>query len=357
VSAPLAALAGDLERAGRFELARGPALPSSVEEIAVLSHAAERMKASLRSFGRYVPRELVRELLASGTEARLGGQPRALTVHFSDIEGFTGIGERMAPAALVEHLAEYLEEMTAVLEGERGTIDKFLGDGILVFFNAPHDVPDHAARACRAALRQQERLRALQAKWAAAGKPAFRARIGLHLGEALVGNIGTAERFEYTAVGDAVNLASRLEGLNKVYGTRILASQAVRDAAGPGFEWRALDRVAVAGRRGGALISELLGERGRVAPDILRARDLYERALEAYTQRRFAEAAAGFRAAAEAAPGDRAAELLRRRSEALRGEAPPPDWDGVWLPASRDDRRGDAEPREPVAPSRADAGR
>jgi adenylate cyclase len=335
LSAALSTIASDVERVGRFDLSREPGPTSSVKEIAVVSRAVERMKASLRSFGHYVPTELVRQVVANGTEAELGGEMRELTIHFSDIVGFTSASEGMEPTALVEHLGEYLQEMTTVLEAESGTIDKFLGDGILAFFNAPNEVDDHTARACRAALKEQDRLRALESKWAAAGKPVLRARIGLHRGEALVGNIGTPDRFEYTVVGDSVNLASRLEGLNKVYGTGILASQAVRDAAGPAFEWRTLDRVAVVGRREGTLVSELLGERGQAAAEVLRARDLYESALEAYFERRFEEAATGFQAAAEAVAGNRAAEVMRLRAEACQREAPPEDWDAIHVEVSK----------------------
>jgi adenylate cyclase len=334
IAARLRAIADDLEQAGQFKFAPRPRSDSMVREIRTLATAAETMKASLRSFGHYVPTEVVRELLTSGEEARLGGQTRLLTIHFSDVENFVRIGEAMEPSELVRALAEYLEAMTDTLRKHGATVDKFLGDGILAFFNAPHDLPDHATRACLAAAQAQERLRALRGTWRAEGKPAFRARIGLHTGEVLVGNIGTPDRFEYTVIGDAVNLASRLEGLNKLYGTWTLASQAVRDAAGPGFEWRLLDRVAVAGRSDGTCVSELLGERGRVEPEVLRARDCYEEALADYFGRRFAAAAAGFRAAAAALPDDRAAELMADRAEDLR-DHPPADWTGIHPRSSK----------------------
>ena len=329
IAAPLRVIADDLEQAGQFKFSPGPPRSSLVKEIATVTDSAETMKASLRSFGRYVPTEVVQELLASGQEARLGGQTRQLTIHFSDVQGFVNISENVEPSRLLEDLAEYLQLMTATLREHGGTVDKFLGDGILAFFNAPNEVPNHPARACLAAVRAQERLRQLRTTWRAQGKPPFRARIGLHTGEVLVGNIGTPDRFEYTVIGDAVNLASRLETLNKLYGTWILASQDVRDAAGPGFEWRLLDRVAVAGRTGGTLVSELLGEAGRVAPEVLRARDQYESALGAYFERRFSEAAAGFRAAAAALPRNGAAELMARRAEGLHDDPPPPEWTGI----------------------------
>jgi adenylate cyclase len=331
IAEPLREIAADLERVGQFQLSAHPSPPSIVKEVAVVSDAVDRMKASLRSFGRYVPTELVRDMLARGEEARLGGETRCLTIHFSDIEGFTSIAERMEPAAAVQSLAEYLDVMTTTIRECDGTIDKFMGDGIMAFFNAPNDVADHAAQACQAALRAQARLADLRGQWAANGQPVFRARIGLHTGRVLVGNIGTPERFAYTAIGDAANLASRLEGLNKAYGTYICASEEVQEAAGPAFEWRRLDRVAVVGRSEGTLVYELLGERGKVSPAILRARDLYEQALAAYFARQFAEAATGFHAAADGWEGDRAADIMARRAEDLAARGAAPDWDGVYI--------------------------
>jgi adenylate cyclase len=335
VARPLRAIARDLERVGRFELSAEPVPSSFVQETAVVSGATERMKASLRSFARYVPTDLVRELLAHGEEARLGGQTRCLTLYFSDIQGFTSISERLPPMAVVAYLAEYLDEMTAIVNAHQGTVDKFMGDGILAFFNAPRDVPDHAAQGCRAALRAQERLAALGPRWTAEGKTAFRARIGLHTGEVVVGNIGTPERFAYTVIGDAVNLASRLESLSKVYGTSILGSDELRAAAGTGFEWRRLDRVAVVGRTEGTLVGELLGETGAVPADVLAARDRYEEALAAYFARRFADAAVGFRAAAAARPTDKAAPLMALRADDLARDPPPPAWDGIHVQTSK----------------------
>jgi adenylate cyclase len=329
ITNPLRAIAADLEQVGHFKLSALPAPTSFVQEIAVVSDSVERMKASLRSFGRYVPAALVEDVITSGREARLGGECRVLTIHFSDIVGFTSISEALEPTALVEHLGEYLQAMSAILREHDGTIDKFMGDGILAFFNAPTPVPAHAAQACRAALVATRRLRELRPQWEAAGRPAFYARIGLHTGEALVGNIGTTERFAYTVIGDAVNLASRLEALNKVYGTEILATREVVDAAGPGFEWRQLDRVAVAGRHEGTLVVELLGVQGDVPPSVLHARDLYEAALAAYFAQRFADAAAGFRAAAAASPSDRTAVLMAERAEVYQHFPPPAHWGGV----------------------------
>ena len=330
ISKPLGLIADDLERVARFDLTAVAAPASRVREVHVVSDAVDRMKASLRSFGRYVPTALVQELLASGVEAKLGGTNRVLTIFFSDIQGFTAIGEAMEPTALVEHLGSYLDEMTRVVQAAGGTIDKFMGDGILAFFNAPRDLPDHAAAACRAALACQARLDELAAGWRAQGRAPFRARIGLHTGEVLVGNLGTPERFAYTVIGDAVNLASRLESANKRYGTDILVSDATRAAAGPGFEWRTLDRIAVVGRRGGTTVSELMGVAGslsgprEVRPGRLRSR----RSPPSWpaTSRRPCTRA---REAQAAAPGDAAATHLAARAQACSAYPPPADWDGT----------------------------
>jgi adenylate cyclase len=289
------------------------------------------MKASLRSFGHYVPKELVRSLLAAGRDAELGGERRLLSLHFSDVADFTAISEGMSPEALVEAMGRYFELMTDTITSQGGTVDKFMGDGILAFFNAPDDVADHPAKACAAALDAQERLGRAATLAAAAGTPVFRARIGLGLGEVLVGNIGTRERFAYTVLGDEVNLASRLESLNKIYGTAIMASEAMCEATGDLFEWRRLDRVAVKGRQQGTLVCELMGHRGGVAEDSLKARDIYEAGLSLYFDRRFAEATRVFQQALALRPGDRAAMALAARAERYAAAPPEKGWSGIEI--------------------------
>ncbi len=328
----LGAISHELEEVGQFQLTPRPWRETSLREIDVVHDSVDRMKAGLRSFGRYVPRQLVRELLAQGTEARLGGETRELTVFFSDIAGFTGISEKMTPTQLVEQLGDYLALVTARLEEERGTIDKFMGDGVLAFFNAPQRVADHPRHACRAACALQ---RVLDATVGTAARPVFRTRIGLHTGEVLVGNIGTPERFAYTIIGDAVNLASRLESLNKAYGTRMLASEDLWRQVANDFEWRRLDRVAVYGRAAGTVVFELMGEKGTIAGPQLEARDAYERGLEAYFRRDFDGASREFRLAATLRPDDTAAPLLAERAARLQAVGVPADWNGVYVAAEK----------------------
>jgi adenylate cyclase len=329
IARPIVEIAGDLAKVAAFSISREPAPRSFVREVSELGASVDRMKASLRSFAHYVPTDLVRTLLAHGQDAELGGEIRRLTIHFSDIADFTAISEGMEPTRLVAAIGGYFELMTGALTRHGGTVDKFMGDGIMAFFNAPEELPDHPRQACLAALEAQGRLARVEAE-TPPGEPVFHARIGLGLGEVLVGNIGTRERFAYTLLGDEVNLASRLEGLNKLYGTEIIVSGAVRDEAGDGFEWRRLDRVAVKGRHQGTAIAELIGAKGAVAGDILAARDVYERALDCYFAGEFERAAELFAEAAGLRPGDLGAAMMRDRAFALANN-PPLSWDGVHV--------------------------
>jgi len=330
ITGSLSAVTSNLARIARFDMSDDQPPRCFIREIDTVSVATGRMKASLRSFSRYVPLELVRELVVSGEEARLGGEFRPVTIFFSDIEGFTRISESVSPDVLVEHLGIYLQTMTATLHEHQGSVDKFIGDGILAMFNAPLPLHDHAAAACRAALAAHARVQRLNKAWTESGQPVLRTRIGLHTGQAIIGNIGTPERFDYTVIGDVVNLASRLEGLNKVYRTFILASEHVVQATEDAFEWRSLDRVAVVGRTSWTGVYELLGEQGSVDPDLLTARDRYEEGFSAYVSREFSQAAELFGEALVKRPSDSAADKLRCRALELARDPPAADWDGVY---------------------------
>jgi adenylate cyclase len=329
ISKPVTIITNDLARVGSFDISHEPSPTSFVREINALGVSVDRMKAGLRSFGHYVPTDLVRTLLAQGIDAELGGELRNLTIHFSDVENFTAISEGMQPTELVETMGRYFELMTGAITRAGGTVDKFMGDGIMAFFNAPTELPGHERQACLAALEAQQQLGAL-ARNTPPGRPILRARIGLGVGEVLVGNIGTPERFAYTVLGDEVNLASRLEALNKLYGTRIMASQALVEKAGDEFEWRRLDRVAVKGRQAGTIICELIGRRGEIATVTLNARADYESALDAYFAGDFEQAIGLFDQASHLRPDDLAAKMMSERCRTLAA-APPREWDGIHI--------------------------
>src|SRR5258708_37406021 len=197
-------------------------------------------------------------MVASGKVAGVGGETRNVTVFFSDIEGFSLIAERMSPDGLMSLMNEYLSAMTDVIERHGGYVDKYIGDSIVAVFGAPADDPDHAANAARAALDCCTRLAELNGSSAAFHEHKLAQRIGINSGEALVGNFGSQRRFNYSVMSDAVNLASRLEGANKFYGTTIIASETTVALAGEAFAWRELDAIRVKGRNQALKIYELL---------------------------------------------------------------------------------------------------
>ena len=324
IAAPLAALGNNLRALEDFGLDRVRPVPSRLAEIDRLSDATQRMATSLGSFAKFIPTELVRTLFAQGVEARPGGETRDLTILFMDLANFTRISEALGDR-VIELLGDYLSEMSTVIGREQGTIDKFIGDGIMAFWNAPVAVPDHALAACRASLACQRRLAELRA---GATGTKLEARIGLNSGAVLVGNIGSRERLNYSAVGDPVNVASRLEALNKLYGTEIMIGEETASLVRDRTILRELDRVAVFGRIGGVRIFELvaLAEEGRAAPPWI---EPYEKGLAAYRSRLFDEADALFGRVLALKPDDKASALMRTRIAAFRQSPPPPDWDGL----------------------------
>jgi adenylate cyclase len=320
------AIVRETERMQAFDFAPS-ANRASVREVQSVLDGIERAKSALRALSKFVPVDLVRRLYADGREPRPGGELRELSILFSDIEGFTTLAESMEPGALAELMSVYFAAMTTAIHATGGTVDKFVGDAVMALWNAPEKASDHAVRACRAALACRDAERAMQASPAWSGRPRIRTRFGIHTGTVLVGNIGAPDRLNFTALGDGVNLASRLEGLNKHYGTSIVVSEsvvlAVGGAAGPHFAFRLLDRVAVKGRARGVLVYELLG--GPDARDDAAAR--YEEALSAYFRREFAaarEILAGTR-------GDAASLALAARCEEFERDPPPAGWDGTQV--------------------------
>lgn len=227
-----------------------------------LTEGRERRRTRLL-FEKYLSPAVIGDLLEDRSYWELGGRSMEITVMFADLEGFTPIAERLSPQVLVRLMNRYLGEMSAILLEEGGTIDKYEGDLIMALFGAPVPMADHAGRGCRAALRMQERMVQLRREWTADGLPPMRVRIGLHSGTAVVGNMGSPVRFNYTAMGDTVNLASRLEGMNKQFGTSVMATEATRSLAGEaGLAFRSLGRCAVKGRSQGVAVYEVLA-----APD------------------------------------------------------------------------------------------
>jgi adenylate cyclase len=338
VARPLTRLAHEMDEVGRFELGDRPLASSWFREISQMNAALLRMKQGLRSFGSYVPKDLVRSVLASGQEAVLGGRTKELTIFFSDIAGFTTLAETMKPDALVALLGDYLGEMTGVIASRKGTVDKFIGDGIMAFWGAPAELAEHATSACGAALECAARLRSIAAgdTKAAAWANKLQTRIGIATGEVLVGNIGTPERMNYTVIGDTANLAARLEGLNKVYGTKILVSEATRVAAGDALVFRPVDVVMVKGKSQGVKVYEVLALGTETTGDARKIAELSEQALAAYVARDFARAISLWESVLGLRPGDPAALVMLERAREY-ASAPPTSsaWTGVYVAESK----------------------
>jgi adenylate cyclase len=230
-----------------------------VREIAQLQSAASLLRNSLQSFSSFVPVDVVRGLIKSGIPLALGVDKRNLTILFSDLENFSTHAEQSPPDAVLDQMSVYFEQVSRAISDEKGTVDKFIGDGIMAFWGAPVALPDHVLRACAGALRAARRMQRVNAAWRAEGKPTLRMRIGLNTADVLIGNVGSTERFSYTVMGDGVNVAARLEGMNKTFGTTICISDSVFDAVASEVVARPLRRVQVKGRKQGFMVYELLG--------------------------------------------------------------------------------------------------
>jgi adenylate cyclase len=325
IADPLRGIATETEHLRRLDFSNRP-LPETVfEEIADISSVFDNLKSGLRGFGKYVPLKLVRGMLADGTEPGLGGRTEELSILFSDIQGFTEYAEEVGAEEMARTLGGYLASLAGIVDDESGTVDKYIGDGMMAFWNAPFPVDSHAERAVTAAIRCRDAIAAMPEA------DRLRTRFGIHTDRVLVGNFGAPDRFAYTAIGDGVNLAARLEQVNNEYGTLIIASDATRRLAGNSFAWRRLDRIAVKGKRVPTEIHEVLGLAGTIAEAVLLAASRYEAGLEAYFARDFVRAAELFHAAEALRPDDAAAIVLRERAAAYAAVPPPVDWDGVHL--------------------------
>ncbi len=281
-------------------------------------------------FGTYVPKELVAEMSRNPAEYSMRGESRVMTVLFSDVRDFTSISEGLAPQELKDLMNEYLTEMTEVIQEKRGTIDKYIGDAIMAFWGAPLADPEHAAHGLEAALGMQRRIRGLDAEFVKRGWPLLTIGVGLNCGEMNVGDMGSRFRRAYTVMGDAVNLASRLEGLTKEYGAAILVTENVC-ALAPGFVYREVDRVVVKGRTEGVAIFEPLGKAGEVADAALREAERFHKALELYRRQRWAEARERLESLAAAAPQAKLYKLYLARVAHFLEHAPEPAWNGLWV--------------------------
>jgi adenylate cyclase len=315
-----------------------PALTLSTNVLLVSLYRSlfeEKEKRRVRSaFGQYLSPEVIRRLLVN---PRLVEPKKTdITVMFSDIRGFTTISEKLDAQDLALFLNQYLSDMTGLVFEHHGTLDKYIGDAVMAFWGAPFEEPGHAVRACNTALKMMARVREMQKKWEAEGKPRLDIGIGLNTGVASVGNMGSALRYGYTALGDTVNLSSRLEGLNKDYGTHILVNETTYAAAkDEGFVFRELDLIRVKGKLQPVTIHELIGRAGEPStygtPEEVRTRlNAFLQARDLYRKRQWEEAQKTFQTVLDKWPDDGPSRTYWKRCQDYLFDEPPSGWDGVF---------------------------
>lgn len=331
VTSPIRQLVVETQKIKEFNLDDPIQISSPLREIGDLVDSMAAMKTGLQSFRKYIPDQLVRQLIESKQEAVVSGQRRHLTVFFSDIADFSTISEKLTPNELAEQLSEYLSEMTAIIVSHDGTVDKYIGDSIMAFWGAPVDIENSDEKACLAALECQTRLKELESKWIAEGKPALKTRIGIHTGDMIVGNIGSTQRLSYTVMGDAVNLASRLEGLNKEYGTNTIISQSTLVNLPDEFSYRLLDIVVVKGKTEPVPIYELVATKGNITSVDADFLEMFSKAVGSYIEKDWARAILRFERLLKSQPDDYACKLFIERAKEFERHPPAADWAGEYV--------------------------
>ncbi|OGP63823.1 MAG: hypothetical protein A2V65_01925 [Deltaproteobacteria bacterium RBG_13_49_15] len=292
----------------------------------------ERSKRHVRkAFSQYVASDVIEEILENPDELKLGGDVKTLSVLFSDLTGFTTYSEKYSPQELVNILSDYFNKMTEEVFSSRGTLLMYIGDGLMAVFGAPVESADHAEHACDAALAMRKRLHLLPMEWAVKERPRLNARIGINSGPMLVGNLGSVHRFTYGVLGDQVNLASRLEGLNKLYGTDILIGENTARYVGKAFVLREVDSVRVVGKTQAINIFEIVSRyMNLVSQEKQDFIKFYEEGLARYRKREWQNAQTLFNRAEERIPGDQSCQVMAERCRTFLGNPPPEDWDGAY---------------------------
>ncbi|MBF0287817.1 MAG: adenylate/guanylate cyclase domain-containing protein [SAR324 cluster bacterium] len=287
------------------------------------------------AFQQYLSPAVINQLMDDPDMLQLGGEERVMTALFSDVKGFSSISEKLTPTQLVQLLNEYLTEMSSIIMKYEGTVDKFEGDAIIAFFGAPVKFSDHATRGALVCLEMQNRLAEMRHQWRKEGRIELFHRIGINTGPMVVGNMGSSSRFDYTMMGNSVNLAARLEGVNKMYQNEILMSEMTYGECKDSIEARELDLIRVIGINEPVRIYEILGRIGEVDSDRKKAFDIYAEGLDLYRQKNWDKAEKSFKGVLERIPDDGPSSVFLSRCEEYRIAPPPQEWDGVYVATSK----------------------
>ena len=337
ISGPISKLSIEANKIKELDFGESPVINTKIHEIKELSAAIAALKTSVQSFSYYIPKTMMKRLMQRKQTIQKGGKNKEVTLFFSAVDGFTEISGSMNAEHLSVHLCDYFDALGNIITQHEGTIDKFIGDAIMAFWGAPIADRYHSKHACKTALLCQKKLSELNRIWKKEGKPQLRTRMGIHTGEVIIGNIGSSERMNYTAMGDNVNLCSRLESINKVYGTKIVISETVLGELKNHFYVRSLDNVVVKGRTKPLKIYELVGiqndDPGLLPSDeTLAFNEHFEQAYHLYLTRQFEEALRKFKEINETVKtNDLSVLMYIERCKGFMENPPPKEWDGTYL--------------------------
>lgn len=328
---PIKKLVKQTEKIKNFHLRDFKPIRSRIKEVMMLSDALTDMVLGLKSFQKYVPATLVRQLIETHENARIGGTRKQIVVLFTDIKNFTTISEKTDPDSLMVYVCEYFDALSKIIVKEKGTIDKYIGDSIMAFWGAPFEVKNPEIHAINAALKCLHKLKELDHQWLEKGKIKFNTRFGIHTGDAVVGNVGSSERMNYTALGDTINFASRLEGVNKIYGTSILISEEIFQLVNTHFVTRFIDCIVVKGKIITNNIYEVLASRKEdLSFDIDLYNENFQKGYLAYKERRWDEAIRFFSECLKIYGKDKVAPIFISRCEHYKIKPPQSSWNGSW---------------------------
>jgi len=308
----------------------------SISIISIKLVSEENQKKFIKgAFSRYIAPDVIEQIMLNPESLELGGENRRITIFFSDVAGFSTISEKLSPPELVALLNEYLSEMTDIIISHGGTIDKYEGDAIMAFYGAPHPYIDHELRACKAAIDMKKKLREMQEKWKNVGQHQLFVRMGMNTGLAVVGNMGSKMRMDYTAMGDSVNLASRLEGANKMYSTTAMISENTYHNAKNSIDVRMLDTIRVVGKTEPIVIYELLGMKGTLPQKVYDAVELYNKGMAMFAEHQWKKAMKFFNDTLEILPDDGPSKTYVSRCDEFIKKPPSKKWDGVYSLTSK----------------------